>query len=584
MNKIKVSKEQSLVLLVIIPVLFIILFSIFSSLTDLSFKDSRADTVTSFVKYSGTHFTLNGNPFYVGGTNNHYIVWASHNEIDNVLNDASAMHFNVVRTFASAVRGSLDGTTKPTIWYWSTYGDPNNLGVEGTYFQYWDTVTNSQAFNDGPTGLQHIDYVLSKAKSLNIKILLSFNDFHFYTGGMQQMGEWYGRPGNPGKHDDYTFVFTDPRVKQDYKDWISHLLNHVNVYTGVAYKDDPTIFAWDLANEPAASSKVLLQSWITEMSAFVKNIDHNHLLTSGDEGYFNLSGDDPAAELANPNIDFGTMHTYPAFTKLTNLETSDLIQQHCTLAKVAQKPVLLEEFGYSYQKPDQADVYKLWLDNLIKNDDCGGFTFWRLTSYEDNVTGYPKQNSEGFDIHNDKGTTSTLLSNEAIAIQNKNLTSSSSSSQQSSLISSSSSSNISSSSSQDSSSSSSSSLQSSSMSSSISSQSSVISSSSVSSQSSILSSSSSISSQSSTISSSSSSSSSSIIPGSVKCGAMDGSNKGSVDINDFSRFARLYDKNCLDSYANYTNTFCGPMDTNHDGKIDIIDFANFARKYGKKCS
>jgi len=374
-----------------------------------------------FVSYSGTHFTLNGGAFYVGGTNNHYLAWDSPTETDNVLNDASAMNLNVVRTFISSVRGSLDGTTKPTIWNWSTSNtDPNSLKVGGTYYQYWDTVNNKMAFNDGPSGLQHIDYLLSKAKSLNIKVLLAFNDFHWYTGGMQQMANWYGRNVS-GHHDDYTTIFQDSRVKQDYKDWVSHLLNHVNVYTNVAYKDDPTIFGWDLANEPESSSIPLLQSWIAEMSQYVKGIDTNHLLGPGDEGYFNSSGDDPQGELNLPNIDFGTMHTYPAYTGLNIQQTSDLIQQHCTLASTSQKPVLLEEFGYSYQNVGQAATYKLWLDNLVQNNDCAGFLFWRLTSHEDNIIGYPTQNSEGFDVHNDGGLTAQTLTNEAIAIQAKNI-------------------------------------------------------------------------------------------------------------------------------------------------------------------
>jgi len=88
---------------------------------------------------------------------------------------------------------------------------------------------------------------------------------------------------------------------------------------------------------------------------------------------------------------------------------------------------------------------------------------------------------------------------------------------------------------------------------------------------------------SSSISSSSSIHSSSSINGSIICGLMDVSNKGSIDIIDFARFARIYNKSCSDSYSTYLNSRCGPMDTNHDGKIDIIDFANFARKYGKSC-
>src|SRR5207237_2175157 len=44
--------------------------------------------------------------------------------------------------------------------------------------------------------------------------------------------------------------YTDPTIRKWYKDWIAHLLNRTNTYTGLQYKDDATILGWELANEP----------------------------------------------------------------------------------------------------------------------------------------------------------------------------------------------------------------------------------------------------------------------------------------------------------------------------------------------
>src|SRR5581483_9324472 len=80
----------------------------------------------------------------------------------------------------------------------------------------------------------------------------------------------------------------------------AHLLNHVNIYTHVAYKNDPTILAWQLANEPrcdGANTSAYPRSprctpdatilpWVTAMASYVKSIDSRHLLAVGDEGFF----------------------------------------------------------------------------------------------------------------------------------------------------------------------------------------------------------------------------------------------------------------------------------------------------------
>ena len=44
--------------------------------------------------------------------------------------------------------------------------------------------------------------------------------------------------------------YTDWNCRQMYKDHIEHYVNRRNTYNGRLYKEDPTIFYWDLVNEP----------------------------------------------------------------------------------------------------------------------------------------------------------------------------------------------------------------------------------------------------------------------------------------------------------------------------------------------
>jgi mannan endo-1,4-beta-mannosidase len=49
-----------------------------------------------------------------------------------------------------------------------------------------------------------------------------------------------------GKNDFYT----DWECRQMYKAHLNHFVHRVNTVNGRVYKEDPTIFYWDLMNEP----------------------------------------------------------------------------------------------------------------------------------------------------------------------------------------------------------------------------------------------------------------------------------------------------------------------------------------------
>ena len=61
-----------------------------------------------------------------------------------------------------------------------------------------------------------------------------------------QYVEW----GTNGTSNNTDLFFSNPTVMQIYQNHLNYTLNRVNSITGIRYKDDPTIFAWDLLNEP----------------------------------------------------------------------------------------------------------------------------------------------------------------------------------------------------------------------------------------------------------------------------------------------------------------------------------------------
>jgi mannan endo-1,4-beta-mannosidase len=360
-----------------------------------------------FIGTNGTQFVRNGKPFYIAGVNNHYLTFGSAGEVTRVLDDAVTLHVNVVRTFIQPVIGSLDGRITPTIWDWKSKADASNLGVNGVYMIYWDTARGDMGINEGPNGLQRLDFLLQEARRRNLMLIIAFLDFWAYTGGAQQMRAWYG------SRDQYTFFFEDPRTKQHYKEWVRHVLNRLNSISGIRYKDDPTIFAWELMNEPNIRPSSLYNSWVTEMTAYVKSIDSNHLVSSG---HANVR--EKLSDLSIPTMDFGTWHGYPLYYNLTPAQFDALIDEFCAIGRAHRKPVLLEEFGFARSNRDQPAAYRMWLETLHRNPDCAGWLVWRLVSRQESGR-FPEDRHAQFDIRNDGSDVWTVIREAATKLRAK---------------------------------------------------------------------------------------------------------------------------------------------------------------------
>lgn len=69
--------------------------------------------------------------------------------------------------------------------------DKNGPIKNGVAFHYWDPAANAPAYND--TALEHLDYVLFKARSLGIRVVLSLtNNWADFGGGYLSPGSEFG--------------------------------------------------------------------------------------------------------------------------------------------------------------------------------------------------------------------------------------------------------------------------------------------------------------------------------------------------------------------------------------------------------
>ena len=349
-----------------------------------------------FVKQAGPELRLNGKIFRFAGTNNYYLMYKSNFMVDDVLNAAAAQGFRVMRTWGWLDIGNQDGSN-------SIRGK-----ADGIYFQYWDGT--KPAYNDGDDGLKRLDYVVYKAGQVGLKLVIPFTNNWNDFGGMDQYVRWRG-----GQYHDQ--FYTDPLIRQWFKNWIAHLLNRTNSYTGVQYKNDPAIMAWELANEPRCLSAgayprssgcttQTLTTWADEMSTFVKSVDQNHLLGVGDEGFYCIAGAsdwtencgegvDTLAFAKLDNVDLMSAHLYPDHWGKTTAWGTQWISRHIRDARAIDKPFVLGEFGL-LDKSTRNPVYKQWTDAVL-NGGGSGALYWILSGKQDDGSLYPDY--DGFTVY-----------------------------------------------------------------------------------------------------------------------------------------------------------------------------------------
>jgi mannan endo-1,4-beta-mannosidase len=333
---------------------------------------------SDFITASGTDLMCNGKVFRYVGTNCYYLmVYAAspdtRKHVYEIFDDAQKMGVKVIRTWAFN-----EGKRQ---W--------NPLQSEpGSYRE--DTFTG-------------LDRIIAKAKEKDMYLILtlanSLNDY----GGAKQYVDW-SPTAHKKTHDEF---FTDVNTRKYFKDHIKTILNRKNTITGIIYKDDPTIMAWQLINEPQVESDAsgeTLYRWVKEMSEYIKSIDKNHLVMIGEEGFYTKKnkfdwkyngsrGQDFLRDHSLPDVDIASFHLWPGSNQynLSPAQVADWIKMHADDAKKLNKPLILDEFGeyrgYNGDTIERDRLYSLVYDSLDAHD-AAGSNFWVLlhddyTKYDD---------------------------------------------------------------------------------------------------------------------------------------------------------------------------------------------------------
>ena len=273
-------------------------------------------------------------------------------------------------------------------------------------------VARIWGFNDAPTdsssirhnpgdgfreeGLRGLDQAVWEAKKRGIRLIVPLVNNWGEYGGLPAYAAWATQKfGTPYTHDDF---FTSAQMKQWWKDYAFMLVNRKNTFTGVAYKDEPTIMAWEVGNElrcPSCRGTSRLPDAVAELASFLKDVAPRQLVGDGGDGF----DDDPAPYVGLSNVypvrgdegasysklaavealDMLSYHYYPRSYGLSTARDTEIwIERHQALAAVTGKVGYLGECGFVGSDPERAANYDGWLRHLFTWNAAPLGLFWQL--------------------------------------------------------------------------------------------------------------------------------------------------------------------------------------------------------------
>jgi hypothetical protein len=334
-----------------------------------------------FVARAGTRLTLLGTPLRFGGVN---VTWLgirqdagaaprrpTKYEIGDALGTVQALGAQVVRLPGLADTAGCALCLEPT---------------PGTF--------SEDAF-------AQIDQVLMSARDLGIKVILPLADRGTECAGADADGVICGTVRLLGLSGSAAF-FTDARAQVAFADRVQRILDHRNSLTGVLYRDDPTILAWescDACGLPGNDAAV--SAWVEQTGQTIKATDKHHLYENGAfAGRISHTGTGPApapaVAYATPSVDVIGDHLVP--------QAADLGAERAliadTLDEVAKtdRAYILDDFGWSPAEWKTLPDLEGWLNAMVRARVLAGAITGDLQAHSDQGGNLPAAPPRGFGI------------------------------------------------------------------------------------------------------------------------------------------------------------------------------------------
>ena len=246
-------------------------------------------------------------------------------------------------------------------------------------------------------GLRGLDQAVWEAKRRGVRLVIPLVNNWSEYGGLPAYAAWASRLyGGSYTHDDF---FTNAQMKQWWKDYVYLLVNRVNTFTGVAYKDEPAILAWEVGNELRCTScrgTTALVDTVEELATFLKQLAPDQLVSDGGDGF----DDDPSFYEGLSNLYAVRGDEGASFSKLSRVEALDMlsyhfyprnygfqtardaeiwIERHQAIATITGKVAYLGECGFIAPDAERAQSYDLWWRSLFSLAGGQLGIFWQLS-------------------------------------------------------------------------------------------------------------------------------------------------------------------------------------------------------------
>ena len=332
-----------------------------------------------FVQANGPRLLIDGRPFRFVGAN----VAVMYRDDDRArmpetLAQAARVGIKVVRVWASGEGGPND--VKPI-----------------ADFKDWPRTHSFRFTPDkwNEEELVFLDRVLVEAARNGLRVQLCLANWWRDTGGVTQYLRWAGVSG--ADDDKYPFginsekamlFYSNEIARRLYREHVEKIVTRRNSINGLMYRDDPTIFGYELMNEAQCSTGRWAErrAWMAEMSSYLKLLDPDHLIAPGEWGYRSAAERrEWLIDHALPNIDYCDVHNYPRDDGDSFVDSpkalGEFIDNRVAAAYSIRKPLVFGEFGMSndgYKGVQQVDWYRAYFEHAARAG-ASGAMFWILT-------------------------------------------------------------------------------------------------------------------------------------------------------------------------------------------------------------